>query len=125
MNYIIKWTKHLEIFGEAWKWIELNKIPEWNDGLHPVECSFSFLVNKKKINTSEFDDTYLEFGNIKMFLEKNENMMSDWKKNKVTIETRWIQIFQYMENENISYKKFAKLVEFAFAIPGNIKLLQS
>lgn len=67
---------------------------------------------------------FAQYGFIKTYCSSEK--LSEWKnaqdKNgkpkKLTAEERWVEIFKYMDAQQVPYLEFARLIEFILCLPG-------
>lgn len=72
-------------------------------------------LKKKLLDGNDDQHVHTEFCNVKALIEKQMPNREE----KTKIENRLIQIFPALTENNISFEKFFKLVEYAMVIPGN------
>lgn len=44
--------------------------------------------------------------------------IADWKRDELSVDKRWTEIFLYFEKNNIPYKNLFRLIERIFFFPG-------
>lgn len=113
-----KWIVWLEPIVESFAWIELREMPQWSDGPNPVNRTVNLLIQKKIIQPQDYDQMFIDFGNIKTFLKGQPNIFDEWNKSKLPIQKRWMFIFANLKSSGISFDKFAKVVEYLMMMPG-------
>lgn len=69
-----KWIVWLEPIVESFAWIELREMPQWSDGPNPVNRTVNLLIQKKIIQPQDYDQMFIDFGNIKTFLKGQPNI---------------------------------------------------
>lgn len=52
---------------------------------------------------------------INIFQEK----FDDWTKNDISVEQKWVQIFDIFKEKDVNVSKLAMVVEFAFCLSGS------
>lgn len=123
LNYFDKWAVWLEPLGVTFKWIELREIPQWSDSEYAVKSTVNMLIERKIIQTQEYDQLFSDYGHIKKFLLGQPNIFDEWEKSKASIQKRWMDVFANLKKSWLSCDKFAKIIEYTMMIPGNISLL--
>lgn len=110
VTYLEKWSQSLdgtEIFG----WMNLTCVPDWENDVEP-SLNYAIAHGASQIDADAvFDELQL----IKQVVEKE---LPSWTEKGTSSESRWLQIFQTMNEEHRPIKDLTLLVEFAFAIPG-------
>lgn len=57
-----------------------------------------------------------QFGYVKNYY--TDAKLAQWKDNNVPKEERWVEIFRHMNREDVPFKEFAYIIEFALCFPG-------
>lgn len=71
---------------------------------------------------SNFDCTknsrmvFEQYGRIKIYC--SDEKLAEWKEKKLSTEDRWVEIFQNMDTQQVSYAEFARLIEYILCLPG-------
>lgn len=118
LEYFEKWTVWLEPITKTFKWIELTNMLHWSDGEAPIKATVVLLTSKAVLQQDEFNDIFTDFSHVKSYLCSQPNIIDEWNSARVSIEDRWLRIFSHLNTNSVSFKKFAKLVEYALMIPG-------
>lgn len=111
IDYLNKWDKSFEDIA-AFEWILLRKPPLWSQiqDCLPVVLE----ISKITINESElFDETC--FLKNYVTIEK----INYWKNKEITLSEKWVEIFYFFNEKNISTKNISKLVQFFLCLPAS------
>lgn len=112
VDYLSKWTKEFTIF-QGFSWVDLRKTPEWTF----VKKSFEFLAGKVSFDwDAKSSLVFQQFGCVKKYCD--ENKIAEWKEKKVPTDARWVEVFKHMDKENVPFRDFATIIEYALCFPG-------
>lgn len=84
----------------------------------PIQNSVLLLQNRKFLLQGEIDQLFLEFTHVKNYLKHRPNIFAEWNAKIVTIEARWMEIFSFLRQQNLSIGVFSKLIEYVLVMPG-------
>lgn len=118
------WAVYLKPLLATFKWIELYEMPVWSTGESPVKDTVDMLSDKGIIQADEYKVIFDEMINIKTYLksvplDNGQTIFDKWNEKKTPLEERWLHVFAELRKRSVSYKVFAKMVEYSFMIPGN------
>lgn len=89
----------------------MKTVPSWIN----IQPSVDDLIEKKLLTVESEKLIHNEYSNLKIMIEKK---IDKWNNEKIVSEERWIEVFNESEINDISFKNFATLIEYAYTIPG-------
>lgn len=98
-------------------------MPVWSTGESPVKNTVHMLVDKKIIKQEEFNVIFEELIHIKTYLKNQpltdgKSIFDIWNEKHVKLEQRWLKIFADLRSKSVSYRVFAKIIEYVLMIPA-------
>lgn len=90
----------------------------WSSGDAPIQKFAHYLIEKKFLESTELNQLFTEFSNIKSYLKSQPDIFNEWEKNNTSIVDRWTNIFEHLKKQSLPFKVFFKLVEYVFVVPG-------
>lgn len=121
LEYLLGWTEQFELFHQfSWVDLKAKKFPDWNVikssfQVMSTKTSFDFEANSSKI--------FEQYGLIKHFC--TDEKISEWntvqpntKEKKISTESRWVEIFKHMDENQLPFAEFAHLIEFILCVAG-------
>lgn len=100
-------------------WVDLRRVPDWESvkkSLAVMEENTSFDVARH--STAVFQ----QFGYIKKYV--SDDKIAKWKKDKVSTEARWVEVFNHMNKNDIPFDQFAHLIEYVLCFPGTSAVVE-
>ena len=125
LSYLKEWLVHLFPICEKFDWIELRENLAWLTGSSPVKNSADVLLQKGLLETKDFDQLFAEFTHVKNYLQGNANILEEWNGKNVPIVDRWMNVFNHLKRQSLSFGVFFKLVEYVLVVPGKFILPKS
>lgn len=110
LQYLEKWTSQYK-YAKDFQWACLKTAIKWED----VEKSFVFVSQKTDQTISE-NDLFDEVGYINKYID--DIKLSEWKEQNVSVDLRWVDIFQHFSTRGVPFKNILKLVEYILCLPG-------
>ncbi|KAL4097619.1 hypothetical protein QTP88_022362 [Uroleucon formosanum] len=80
---------------------------------HFINTEMEIIIDsiEEEVNEDEYFNEFMAFINI--FQDK----FDDWTKNVISVEQKWVQIFNIFEEKDVNVSNLAMVVEFAFCLP--------
>ena len=94
------------------QWALLKNVPKWPDAEKTVEYLVENSFMDESLHTKVFDDFALSLNYI------TEDKISEWNLNKVPADKRWVEIFTYFKEKDVSHQELVKLIQYIFCLPG-------
>lgn len=108
--YLKQWRNpHSDTF-QKFDWVLLNKVPEYPE----IQLCLEF-INYKKTFVNE-NDLFDEVIILKNYVS-DEKILS-WKSNSVSIDARWVEIFQFFKENDHPFVNLLYFVEYILCLPG-------
>lgn len=112
IDYLNQWDKAFRDV-EILYWILLRNMLSWDK----IEKTLSYLNefrNDLKINN---EDLFDEVSCVKNFA--NNEKIEDWRVKNISVDERWIEIFNHFKKHVVAYKNILILVEFCLCLPAS------
>lgn len=90
----------------------------WSSGDAPIQKFAHYLIEKKFLESTELNQLFTEFSNIKSYLKSQPDIFNEWEKNNTSIVDRLKNVFEHLKKQSLPFKVFFKLVEYVFVVPG-------
>ncbi|KAL4091619.1 hypothetical protein QTP88_026278 [Uroleucon formosanum] len=81
-----------------------------------IDILNSLLNNLKYRKNAHFINTEME---IIIDCIEEEDKFDEWTKNVISVEQKWVQIFNIFKEKDVYISNLAMVVEFAFCLPGS------
>lgn len=59
---------------------------------------------------------FQQLGYIKKYV--SDDKIAQWKKDKVSTEARWVEVFNHLNRNDIPFEQFTHLIEYILCFPG-------
>lgn len=113
LDYLASWTQEFGLFQD-FSWVSLRNFPSWAE----VKISMKKVAEKTPFDEHENSSKVLEqYSYIKNYC--NEEKLSEWNSKNLTTDERWVEIFKYMETQNVPFIEFSQIIEFVICFPGS------
>lgn len=117
-SYIESWTsplKQLEVFSFA----ALNKVPVWKE----IEAAMLTLKEGNLLDANKYaTNIHEQFCHIKNYC--SGEIIKKWNEKNISIEARWVEIFNHFNDEHIEFEAFAIIIEYILSLPGTTAVVE-
>lgn len=112
-TYLRKWSQSLD-GAEIFNWMNLTSVPDWEKDVEP---SIGYVIEHTGSNVViEGDKVFDEINLLRDFVS---DKLQAWTDSKASSESRWLEIFAIMNQQQRPLRQISLLVQYAFAIPGS------
>lgn len=112
LDYLTKWTDSYSVFSD-FSWADLRTFPDWTI----VNKSIRAMAERTKFDRQgNSTSIFNQFGYDKNYC--TDAKLAVWKDKNMQTEERWVEIFRHMNKEDVPFKEFAYIIEFALCFPG-------
>lgn len=111
-EYLQQWTSFNKEELEIFDWATLTEVPQWEE----VQKIMDYLIEKRYIDSDKDTEIFDEFSLLCKYITSQK--LKEWNSLNVSMENRWVEIFQHFRNNNLNHVHFRLIIEYILCLPG-------
>lgn len=112
-DYLDSWTEQFEPI-KCFAWIALRSAPDWVN----IRSAMKQISERTSLDTDSISSKIFDqYGCVKNYCSKEK--IIEWGSKNVPTEDRWVDIFKYLDSQQIPYIEFSYIVEYILCLPGS------
>lgn len=117
VQYLDRWMKPMQQM-KSFAWILLKKVPTWSE----VETVKDELSDVELFDAENASKLHTQFTFVKNYCTTDK--ISKWKEDKASVESRWVEIFRFLDAESYPFDQISLIVQYVLCSPGTTAVVE-